>query len=166
MRVRARADDDDLVPLLLRVHAHDGYPLHAAEPGVPVAFLASAGRDAWVAEDDDGVLVGHVALHEDRAHSTLGHVVQVTGLGDLVLVARLFVDPGAQRGGVGRLLLRHAVDEARRRGLRAVLDVGQVFTGAVALYEAEGWTRLGPLRETHDGVVLDLWVYLSPDATS
>ena len=164
--VRERADDDDLVPLLLRVHAEDGYPLHAT-PEVAVAFLGSGERlAAWVAEDDDGALVGHVALHADPSYSTLRYARQATGLDRLVLVARLFVDPGTQRSGVGRTLLRHAVDEARRRGLRAVLDVGQVFTKAVALYEAEGWTRVGDLHETYDDVVLDLWVYLSPDATS
>lgn len=162
VRVRPRTRTDDVVPLLLRVHAADGYPLHAT-PEIAVAFVAAAGDTAWVAEDDDGVLVGHVALHRDRDGSTLRHAAALTGLSELVLLSRLFVDPAAQRSGVGRVLLRHALEQARSRGLRAVLDVGQVFTKAVALYEDEGWTCLGPLQEVHDGVALDLWVYLSPD---
>ena len=166
MRVREHTADDDLVPLLLRVHARDGYPLHAT-PGQATAFLASGRRvAAWVAEQD-GRLVGHVALHHDPAHPTLAVAAERTGLRveALALVARLFVDPDSQRDGVGRTLLRHAVEQAQSRGLRAVLDVGQTLHAAVALYEAEGWTRVTDLHPTYDDVVLDLWLYLSPTPT-
>lgn len=81
----------------------------------------------------------------------------------VVSASRPFTDPKLRRGGVGRELLRHATAHAKSLGQRAVLDVGKELTAPVALYESEGWTRAEELHLTlREGVVLDLWVYLSP----
>ena len=52
-----------------------------------------------------------------------------------------------RRSGLGRLLVRHLVEEARSRGLRRVsLETGTQpeFAGARALYASEGFAECGP----------------------
>jgi hypothetical protein len=45
-----------------------------------------------------------------------------------------------------------------------VLDVGRALRALVALYESEGWSRVGALHLALDeDIVLDLWVYVSPE---
>jgi GNAT superfamily N-acetyltransferase len=83
-----------------------------------------------------------------------------------VLLARLFVAPEARRDGLARSLLRAAVAEARAKGQRAVLDVGQDFPAAVALYEAEGWSRVAADRQAVGDEVFDVWVYVAPKPTA
>jgi GNAT superfamily N-acetyltransferase len=141
-------------------------------------FISPVEVGAWVAEAE-GSIVGHVALHWWETDPTLYAVQRETGVsgGDLVKVSRLFVAPAHRRSGTGRLLLRHAEQQARERNQRAVLDVGQTLHAAVALYESEGWSRIAdlhlPLDEEwrrsadQDAIVdgpltIDLWVYASP----
>ena len=56
-----------------------------------------------------------------------------------------------------------AVEEATRMGRRAVLDVVEEHTAAIALYDGAGWTQLGTVEWSLPG---DLWfrefVYLAP----
>ncbi|MBB5867887.1 GNAT superfamily N-acetyltransferase [Allocatelliglobosispora scoriae] len=166
MHIRAKTDSDAAacLDLLMRVHAADGYPLHTA-PDRVAAYLAEGDEvAAWVAEHD-GRVVGHVALHCPPADPTFEVVERATGLpaAKLALVARLFTAPELRRSGVGRTLLRHTAAQAPMLGRRAVLDVGQTLHSAVALYEAEGWSRVGELRlPLAPDSTLDLWVYMSP----
>lgn len=164
MRSRASGDLAACEALLREVHACDGYPSTVDDVG---AFLSPPYAVAsWVVELDGGV-AGHVALHAPETSRTLEVAAAVTGLpaDRHVLVSRLFVDPAARGRGLAAALLRHALADARRRGLRAVLDVGCGFGPAVALYEAEGWLRLGADRQQvgdgTDGELVDVWVYLS-----
>jgi ribosomal protein S18 acetylase RimI-like enzyme len=80
----------------------------------------------WVAETD-GQVAGFVALDGDE-------------------VTWLYVDPGRYRQGIGRALLRHAVERA---GDRAEVTVLEGNPAALALYRSEGFevleTRTGPL---------------------
>jgi ribosomal protein S18 acetylase RimI-like enzyme len=63
-------------------------------------------------------------------------------------VEGLAVVVGARRRGVGRALVRAAVDYARTVRLRAVgLHVSVANRAAIALYEAEGFHVAGRLRE-------------------
>ncbi|MEU4426193.1 GNAT family N-acetyltransferase [Actinoplanes sp. NPDC024001] len=164
IREKTTADGPACVDLLLRVHRTDGYPMHLAPDEVPGFFTAGVEAAAWVAELD-GDIVGHVALHTPPDDPTLDVAAGATGLpvDRLALVARLFVDPGQRRTGLGRLLLRHAAAAAPQLGRRAVLDVGQTLPTAVALYDSEGWQRVGDLHVPLDAdTMLDLWVYVSP----
>lgn len=165
MLIRDKTDGDGgaCLELLLRVHAADAYPLYL--PDDIARFITPEYESAaWVAEAD-GVVVGHVALHQAAADPTLDTAMRATGLAaeQLSVVSRLFVEPGLRRSGAGRSLLRTATTWARSRGQRAVLDVGQSLHGPIALYESEGWTRVEALQRELGGKVLDLWVYLSPE---
>lgn len=164
IRQKRATDAADCLRLLHLVHAGDGYPLHLAPDEVPAFFSSEDEQAAWVAELQ-GQVVGHVALHWSADDPTLAAAAAATGLPveDLYLVARLFTAPAVRGTGWGRVLLRHAVSQARARGRRAVLDVGQSLLPAVGLYESEGWIRIGALHpRIDDSRALDLWVYVSP----
>ncbi|MEU4619256.1 GNAT family N-acetyltransferase [Actinoplanes sp. NPDC023801] len=171
IREKTATDADACLALLMRVHSNDRYPLHLRPDEVP-GFYRSAAKGgyeaaAWVAERD-GEIVGHVALHCPPEDPTLTAAAEATGLpaDRLVLLSRLFVAPTLRRSGLGRALVRHATAQAPALGRRAVLDVGRTLDSAVALYESEGWSRVGelhlPLNYLDPPAVLDLWVYVSP----
>jgi len=167
IRAKTPADAAGCLELLLRVHKADGYPLHLDASEVGDFLVSEHETGAWVAEADGALvgLVGHVALHWAADDPTIEAAAAATGLpvARLAMVSRLFVAPQLRRSGLGRALLRHAAGKARSRGLRAVLDVGQALLAPIALYEAEGWTRVGELHLPLDpDTMLDLWVYVSP----
>ena len=167
MLIRARSDADvpAAVALMRRTHEQDGYPRYWRAR--PERFLVARHETAaWVAEHE-GLLVGHVALHDAAGDPTLDAAQRRTGLPAerLAVVARLLVSPDARRLGVGRALLDAATEHAHAQGRRPVLDVIQVDRGPVSLYERAGWERLEPLTlPVEDHPPLLLWVYLGPPA--
>jgi ferredoxin-NADP reductase/GNAT superfamily N-acetyltransferase len=75
-----------------------------------------------------------------------GRVVAMAGiapLGDGVFELRkMYVAADARRAGLGRRLLAVCLEHARARGAsRVVLDTIDQMTGAIALYEAQGFVR-------------------------
>lgn len=70
---------------------------------------------AFVARDRAGLVVGTVRLWDIRAGE---------GGPAALLLGPLAVDPSLKGAGVGSALMRHAIEEARRLGHRAVLLVG------------------------------------------
>lgn len=161
IRNRTDADLDGAMDLLARVHNADGYPSTLADV---MAFLAPPYEvAAWVAVAAEGV-VGHVALHRPPNSATVAGASRMTGLDPerLVVLARLFTSPSRRGHGIGKRLLARAQSEAERRGERAVLDVGKDFPSAAALYESAGWLRVAEDRQTVDGEVFDVWVYVAP----
>jgi RimJ/RimL family protein N-acetyltransferase len=87
----------------------------------------------FVAERDDGVLVGRLSVSRDSHPASL----HVADLG-------LMVASEARRQGVGRALLWSAVEWARAAGVRKLeLHVFPWNDAAIALYEAFGFEREG-----------------------
>ena len=69
--------------------------------------------------------------------------------GETLWIEELYVTPDARRTGVARALLAHALDEARRRGLRAFdLEVVPTQAAALALYRALGFEDVPRQRMT------------------
>lgn len=111
-----------------------------AEYGLP---FDPEGRDADVAtfgskpEQDDLVAL-------DAAS---GRAIGVASLGPqgepgVGWISKVFVARSARRRGAGRALLSALHDAARERGYREIgLRTRVVFREAIALYEAEGYTR-------------------------
>jgi GNAT superfamily N-acetyltransferase len=164
LRVRTADDLSACEELARDVHAADGYPVEVRD-GDFLRFLATPDAlGAWVAENELNI-VGHVALH--RASSPVvmrlaRSKLKVPGSA-LGIVARLLVAPSARRLGIGRRLLGVAANEARDRGLAPILDVVSRHRGATALYESEGWTRLGSTRITlMNGKTVNEHVYAAP----
>jgi GNAT superfamily N-acetyltransferase len=100
---RGTGDDaDSLTDLAHRAKAHWGYPaswMREWDPQLTIIPGYLEGHDVWVAEIDRAI-IGMCALEDRGARWTLEHV---------------WVDPPAHRVGIGRALVMHALDEARRR---------------------------------------------------
>ncbi|MEV0182987.1 GNAT family N-acetyltransferase [Streptomyces sp. NPDC050625] len=136
----ALPDDDEELTLLDKAtwsHLHAVMP----EPQPPYDSFFSerhAPDDTLVAELDRRI-VGYIRLGFPTPLASNAHVRQIQGLA---------VHDDARGRGVGRALLRAALDEARRRGARRVtLRVLGHNTPARGLYESEGFAVEGVLPE-------------------
>jgi GNAT superfamily N-acetyltransferase len=100
----------------------------------PLPMLADYGEavqhhDLWVAEADDDAIVGVIELDRRPDHLWIENVA---------------VLPEHQGRGIGRRLLAHAEDEARRLGYGEVrLLTNERYTANIAMYERYGY------HETH-----------------
>ncbi|MFJ1650999.1 GNAT family N-acetyltransferase [Streptomyces sp. NPDC088337] len=146
----ATPDDEDGLGRLDRrtwstTHAVSPAPCRPYEP-----FFShrSGPRDHLVAELD-GRLVGYIRLGFPTELASNAHVRQIRGLA---------VAEEARGSGVGRALLRAAVEETRRRGARRItLRVLGHNTPARKLYESEGFVVEGVQPEEFhlDGAYVD-----------
>ena len=92
----------------------------------------------YVAETDDGELVGRLSLSRDQ-HPSSAHVADLG----------LMVAAGWRRQGIGRALLEAAVEWARGAGVRKLeLHVFPHNEAAIKLYEQFGFEREG-YRKQH-----------------
>ena len=119
MVVRPRADTDDqaLVALADRERL-GGYPPPGVDLSIEPGWIGS-----WVAEDD-GALVGHVALRTEISDSVSRHAAAILGIDEdqLAVIKRLLVTADHRGHGIGRQLLDIAVGHATRAGLVPILD--------------------------------------------
>ncbi|MGK5740498.1 GNAT family N-acetyltransferase [Micromonospora sp. URMC 103] len=156
IRDRQPTDVPACVDVLAEVHRLDGYPLNW--PADPKGWLRPAELlRAWVAEDEEGTVVGHVALHRTDGpptERTDGPPLENAGEPptfrpaleheSAAEVARLFVAPRARGHHVARRLLERVRQWAAGRGLALTLEVVDgPGSAAVALYERSGWRHTG-----------------------
>ena len=106
----------------------------------------AAAENSCLAANVDGVIVGYCFLRRIPFASEIG---------------RLAVDPDWRRRGIGRLLLREAVRLSDQRGDESLqLEVRSRNAAAIALYESEGFVRVG-LRKNYyrlpddDAILMD-----------
>ncbi|MFE0514616.1 GNAT family N-acetyltransferase [Streptomyces sp. NPDC058964] len=146
----ALPDDDEELTVLDRVtwsYLHAVMP-EPQPPYDPFFSRRHAPEDTLVAELDRRI-VGYIRLGLPTPLASNAHVRQIQGLA---------VHDDARGRGVGRALLRAALEEARRRGARRVtLRVLGHNTPARALYESEGFAVEGVLPEEFclDGTYVD-----------
>jgi N-acetylglutamate synthase-like GNAT family acetyltransferase len=121
----------ELSDLCVRSKAVWGYNetfMLLARPALAVSPEQIDAGDVWVATDAQGSIAGLVALGPgNQAHAL-----------DL---DKLFVEPQQIRAGFGRMLLMHAVAEARGRGARRLTILSDPY--AAAFYERYGAIRIG-----------------------
>ncbi|UIX35208.1 GNAT family N-acetyltransferase [Streptomyces sp. GQFP] len=147
----ALPDDEDVLGRLDRATwstLHSVTP-RARPPYTPFFQENSDPRDHLVAVTGDGRTVGYVRLARPTPLASNAHVRQIQGLA---------VADEARGMGVGRLLIRAAVAEARSRGaLRLSLRVLGHNTPARRLYESEGFVVEGiqPREFLLDGEFVD-----------
>lgn len=126
---RARiADAETLTDLAHRAKAHWGYPrrwMRAWDAQLTISPGYLNVHDVWVAEKD-GKIVGMCAL-EDR--------------GDRWGLEHVWIDPPLHRQGIGTALVRHALNDARRRHPGVVELVSDSF--ATGFYERLGARQTG-----------------------
>jgi N-acetylglutamate synthase-like GNAT family acetyltransferase len=97
--------------------------------------LAIREHEVWVL-DDDGTVIG---------------VIELVPREDHLWVENVAIDPAHQGRGLGRRLLRHAEDEARRHGLAEIrLLTNERYTANIAMYFRHGYaeTHREPCRGT------------------
>ena len=76
-------------------------------------------------------------------------------------IANIAVAPDVRRQGLGRLLLRGLVSEAAQAGAEVVfLEVREHNAGAIALYEQEGFVRVGMRKNYYENPVENGLIYL------
>jgi predicted N-acetyltransferase YhbS len=132
-RIRgARVDDAaELSQIAMRATKHDGYDDDAISrfmPGLKVNLALIAAGLVFVAEDEQGVPLGHVA-------------VRPTGMGGLVLLEGIFVDPVCSRSGVGSRLFATAVEHSRKMAGSVILVYSSPH--AVGFYARLGAIQIG-----------------------
>jgi ribosomal protein S18 acetylase RimI-like enzyme len=109
--------------------------------GLDAAFRR--GSPAWlVLAERNGKPVGVLLANQ---------IVSVEAGGESLWIEELYVIPEARRAGVARAILTHVLEEARRRGLRALdLEVVRTQAAALALYRAAGFREVARDRLTLD----------------
>ena len=143
MEIReAQAADWPAIWLILREAGTAGETL-TWEPGRTEARTRSGwmrelpGRTI-VAVDDDGAVIGSASTHPNHP-----------GPGDHVANAGFVVDHARRGEGVGRILCRHVLDQARADGYRAMQfnAVVESNTAAVRLYRSFGFQVLATVPD-------------------
>src|SRR4051812_22440955 len=126
---RAAAEDSDaLSDLAHRAKAHWGYPAH------------------WMREWDAQLTIipGYLELHEVWVAEEAGQIIRMCALAarrDRWHLEHVGVEPSAHGRGVGRALVMHALEEARRRHHGMVELLADPF--ASGFYERLGARRAG-----------------------
>jgi RimJ/RimL family protein N-acetyltransferase len=155
IRPAEAGDAQALVQLAGEVGGEDGAWLLTTSPwrtaGEERRYLRAVRRhpDAavFVAEEDDGRIVGRLSLARDP-HPASSHVADLG----------LMVSATHRRRGIGRALLEQATEWARSVGVRKLeLHVFPWNAPAIALYESFGFDREGLRKGQYlrDGVPVD-----------
>jgi predicted N-acetyltransferase YhbS len=120
-----------LTQIAVRATKHDGYDDGAIArfmPGLKINLALIAAGLVFVAEDEQDVPCGYVALRP-------------TGMGGLILLEGIFVDPACSRRGVGTRLFATAVEHSRRMAGSVILIYSSPH--ATEFYARLGATRIG-----------------------
>ena len=137
--IRAASEDDrDAIWKIFQatITTGDTFVHDASTPrDEALSYWCAADAATFVAEQD-GKVIGSYLLRPNHP-----------GLGDHVANAGYMVDPSARGSGVGRAMGEHSLDEARRRGYRAMQFNFVVSTNesAVHLWRQLGFNIVGTL---------------------
>jgi GNAT superfamily N-acetyltransferase len=157
VRPRVEADIAVLAAILRDVHLHDGYP-RRLQPDPGTWLCRDPVLGAWVADHDDGWVVGHIALCLPGPDDPVAALVAEPA----AIVSRLFVARDARGQGLGERLVRAAWREAQQHGLRPMLDVLVRDSAAVVLYDSIGWRRIGMITHEINGTSVPAICFAAP----
>ncbi|MCZ6634890.1 MAG: GNAT family N-acetyltransferase [bacterium] len=137
---KAEAVDFPGIWAIFRAVVHKG-DTYVFDPDCDEAYA----RSVWMSDQ----MATYVAVVDGRIAGTYILKANQPGLGDHVANAAFMVSPENRRGGVGRAMGEHALEEARRAGFRAMQFnfVVSTNTGAVKLWESLGFEIVGTLPE-------------------
>ncbi|MET8216752.1 GNAT family N-acetyltransferase [Streptomyces hirsutus] len=131
IRAARSSDERELVLLDRDTWSH----LHAVGPPHEPFFRGRFGPQAHLVAEHEGRVVGYIRLGCPTELASHAHVQQILGLA---------VSEEVRGRGIGRALVRAAVQEARDRGARRItLRVLGHNTTARVLYESEGFVVEG-----------------------
>lgn len=151
----ARPEDVDAIWALVQraaAHMHSlGNPQWGEDYPTRAHYAADQARDElYVAEDEDGTILGAVCLNQDQApeYALLPWAIS----GPAMVLHRLAVDPSAQRRGVGRSFFQFAEAMARCHGLPTFhLDTYARNDRMQALIRSQGFTQVGTVHFDREG---------------
>ena len=151
VRLADEGDLDDLLALLRdcvsEMQARGLDQWDDVYPGRATLLADIQARTLYLAARDNAPrLLGALTLNQrqDPEYADVAWAITVEPVG---VVHRLMVHPSAQRGGLGRFLMRFAEREAHRLGCRAIrLDTMDANTRALALYRTLGYRQAGGVR--------------------
>lgn len=127
-------------------------PLREGDLGYVAALEAQIHAAPWtIANFRDSLASGHSACIGESEGRILVYGVLMLAPGEAQLL-NLSVVPDARRRGLGRALLRRFIDDGARLGaVQLFLEVRSSNTGAIALYEAEGFARVARRKAYYPG---------------
>lgn len=163
MRPRRVDDLPALSEALLEQQPQTRYPVRNPLPFPISEFLHyDDAVAAWTATAD-GTPIGHIATTQSHAALNGGEELQQAcaaahgcAVEELVWLSAFFVSSAARRLGIGRELLRTAVDSILDSGHHPCLEVVPAFPAALRIYESTGWTQV--LRTRPE------WLDTAPDS--
>jgi GNAT superfamily N-acetyltransferase len=141
VRAAAVHEAPELTELSLRSKAHWGYDAE---------FMSAAREELTVQEDD--IRTAIVVVAESRGR-LVGFYALALDQGSPELTA-MFVEPELIGQGVGRALMRHALDTASQSGVDSLLIESD--PNAEAFYRSQGAVPIGQRRSRSTGRVLPL----------
>jgi len=144
------------VPAITRIYAHavkhgtasfELDPPDEAEMARRQRTLLDGGYPYIIAEID-GVLAGYAYAGPYRPRPAYRFSVEDS----------IYVDPDAQRRGVGRVLLEHLIEECERRGFRQMIAVigDSAQAPSIELHRALGFRMIGAVQNV--GYKFDRWL--------
>jgi L-amino acid N-acyltransferase YncA len=144
------------VPAITRIYAHavmhgtatfELEPPDEAEMARRMTALFEAGFPYLVAEIG-GALAGYAYANHYRTRPAYRFTVEDS----------IYIDPGAQRRGVGRALLAQLIEECERRGFRQMVAVigDSAQMPSIELHRALGFRMIGAVENV--GFKFDRWL--------
>ena len=114
------------------------------------AFFRLEAKDEEMFADPERVVLnkgGHIFLAERQSDEGGLAVIGCCALLPMgsaeFEVSKMAVSPSLRGGGVGRAVLRHAIDFARARGVRRLyIETNHILSNAIHLYESLGFEHL------------------------
>ena len=102
----------------------------------------------YIVGEIDGVLAGYAYAGPYRPRRAYRFSVEDS----------IYVDPGVQRKGVGRVLLKELIEESERRGFRQMIAVigDSAQTPSIELHRAAGFRMIGNIENV--GYKFDRWL--------
>jgi len=103
-----------------------------------VWFADHGAKNPIMVAEVDGVVVGWGSLSKWSDRCAYTDTAEVS----------LYVQPGHRGGGVGRMLMKHLLEEGRTQGLHAV--IARITEGnkvSVHLHESFGFSPIGVMKE-------------------
>jgi L-amino acid N-acyltransferase YncA len=144
------------IPAITRIYAHsvrtgtatfELEPPDEAEMARRMHALTDGGYPYIVAEID-GAIAGYAYAGSYRPRPAYRFSVEDS----------IYVDPAAQRRGVGRALLQHLIEECDRRGFRQMIAVigDSAQTPSIELHRDAGFRMIGNIENV--GYKFDRWL--------
>lgn len=123
-------------------------PPGEAEMARRFTVLTEGGHPYLAAVDSDGTLLGYAYAGAFRPRIAYRYTLENS----------IYVDPAAQKRGVGRALMEALIAECEARGFRQMVAVigDSANAGSIALHRACGFYDVGVLRST--GLKFGRWI--------